>query len=150
MVDPGTYDTDQLPRNVDRLRRRTLIVPTIPLLRAAFQLRRVVGHQGQPLEATTSGHGTGGNEVVQRQRVEGLKGTTRTLDGLVDGFRRRIDPIGIIASSSHVLDIVPRLELLEPLSVGIVNILSVGDELGRRGRSVISVSIKKKRRERLP
>ena len=39
-------------------------------------------------------------------------------------------------SGSRVLDIVLRLELLEPLSTGIVNVLSIGDELGRRRGSV--------------
>ena len=39
-------------------------------------------------------------------------------------------------SGPHVLDIVLRLELLEALSAGVIDILGVGDELGRRGRSV--------------
>ena len=65
-----------------------------------------------------------------------MEGTTWTLHSLVDGFGRRVDPIGIIASSPRVLDIVLRLELLETLGMGIVDILSIGDELGRRRRSV--------------
>ena len=38
-------------------------------------------------------------------------------------------------SGSGILDVVPRLELFEPLGMGIVDILSIGDELRRR-RSV--------------
>ena len=136
MVDPGTHHTDQLPGNVDRLRTSTLIVPTIPFLHTAFHLRRVIGSEGETLEAATSGHGTGRDEVVQQQGVEGLESATRTLDGLVDGFGRGVNPIRIVASGPHVLDVVPRLELLEALGTGIVDILSIGDELGRRRRSV--------------
>ena len=60
----------------------------------------------------------------------------RTLDGLIDDLRRWIDPIGIVMSGSRILDIVPRLELLEAFGASIVNVLSIGDELGRRRRSV--------------
>ena len=42
----------------------------------------------------------------------------------------------VVASGSRVLDVVPCLELLETLSTGIVDVLSIGDELGRRRRSV--------------
>ena len=44
--------------------------------------------------------------------------------------------MGIVSSNPSILDVVPRLELLEALSVGVVDILGIGDELGRRGRSV--------------
>ena len=39
-------------------------------------------------------------------------------------------------SSSRVLDVVPRLELLETLGAGVIDVLGVGNELGRRRRSV--------------
>ena len=55
---------------------------------------------------------------------------------MVNNLRRRIDPIGIVASNMSVLDVEPRLELLEPFGTGVVDILSIGDELGRRRRSV--------------
>ena len=55
---------------------------------------------------------------------------------MIDDLRRWIDPIGIVASGPIVLDVVPRLELLETLGTGIVDVLSVGDELRRRRRSV--------------
>ena len=51
-------------------------------------------------------------------------------------FRSRINPVGIVASDSSVLDVVPRLELLEALGASIVDILSEGNELRRRRRSV--------------
>ena len=76
------------------------------------------------------------DEVVQQQRVEGPGSTPRTLHSLIDGFGRGIDPVGIVASDTGILDIVPRLELLEPFGASIVHILGVGNELGRRGRSV--------------
>ena len=136
MINSSTYDADELTTNVDHLRAGTLIVLTVPLLRAVFHLRRIVGHQGQSLETTTSSDSTRGNEVVQRQRVEGTESATRTFNGLVDSFGRGIDTVGIVASCPHVLDVVPRLELLEALGMSIVDLLSVGDKLGRRGRSV--------------
>ena len=136
MVDPGAEDTDQLPTNVNHLRAGTLIIPTIPLLHAAFYLHRVVGRQRQSLEATVSGDSTRRDEIVQQQRVERPESTTRTLDGLVDGFGRGVDAIWIVASSPCVLDIVLRLETLEPIGVSVVDVLSVGDELGRRRGSV--------------
>ena len=55
---------------------------------------------------------------------------------MIDNLRRRIDPIGIVTSGTGVLDVVPRLELLETLGAGIVDILGIGDELRRRRRSV--------------
>ena len=39
-------------------------------------------------------------------------------------------------SGSRVLDVVSRLELLETLGTGIVDVLSIGNELGGRRRSV--------------
>ena len=39
-------------------------------------------------------------------------------------------------SSPRVLDIVPRLELLEALGTSIVDVLGIGNELRRRSRSV--------------
>ena len=108
----------------------------IPLLRATLHLRHIVGSKGQTLETTTSSHGTGRDEVIQQQHVEGSESATRTFDGLVDGFGRRIDPIGIVAGGPRILDIVLRLELLEALHTSIVNVLGIGDELGRGRRSV--------------
>ena len=136
MVDPRPHHPDQLTGDIDRLRAGTLIVLTIPLLRAAFHLCHIVGRQGQSLQATMSGNGTSKNEVVQRQRVQGSLHHPRTLGSLIDNFGRRVDPVGIVAGGPGVLDVVPRLELLETLGAGIVNVLSIGDELGRRRRSV--------------
>ena len=83
-----------------------------------------------------SGHGTRRDEVVQRQRVERPESTTRTFDGLVNGLGQRVDPIGIITSGSHVLDVVPSLETLEAFGASIVDVLGIGDKLGRRRGSV--------------
>ena len=130
MIQPCPDNADQLPRYVDCLRTRTLIIPVIPFMRAVFHLCHVIGHQGQTLKATTCSHSARRNEVVQRQRVEGLESATRTLDSLVDGFGQRIHAMWIVVSGSHILDVEPRLELLETLSAGIVNILGIGDELG--------------------
>ena len=96
----------------------------------------MVRHQGQMLETTASRHGARRNKVVQRQRIKGTKSTTWTLHSLVDGFGRRVYTVGIIASGSHVLDVVPPLELFEALSASVVDVLGIRDELGRRGRSV--------------
>ena len=84
----------------------------------------------------TSSGGTQRDEVVQRQSVEGLESTTRTLDHLVDRFSRRIHAVGIIASGPRIFDVVPHLETLEALYPSIVDILGVGNELGRRRGSV--------------
>ena len=51
---------------------------------------------------------------------------------MINDFGRRIDPIGIVTSGTGVLDVVPSLELLEPLGAGIVDVLSIGDELSVR------------------
>ena len=83
-----------------------------------------------------SSNGTRGDEVVQRQRVEGPESATRTLDGLVDDFGRGVNTVWIIASGPRVLDVIPSLETFEPISTGIVDILSIGDKLGRRRRRV--------------
>ena len=131
MVDPGPHNTDQLPGNVDRLRRSTLVVPPVLLLCAAFHLRHIVGRQGQPLEAATSSDGPQGDEVIERKRIHGTERAAWTLHGLVDGFGQRVGRIGIIVGGTGVLDVVLRLELLEPLRPGIVDILRVGDK-GRR------------------
>ena len=89
-------------------------------------------------EAAMSSYSPGRDEVVQCQRVEGPESATRTLDHLVDHFGWGVNTIGIIASSPHVFDIVPCLELFEPLGVGVIDILGIGHKLGRRGRSVDS------------
>ena len=51
-------------------------------------------------------------------------------------FTDWINPVRIVTSGTGVLDVVPRLELFETLGAGIVDILSVGDELRRGRRSV--------------
>ena len=66
MVKSRPHHADQLTGNVDRLRRSTLIVPAVPLLRAAFHLRRIVGRQRQALEATAGGNGTSKYEIIKR------------------------------------------------------------------------------------
>ena len=136
MVQSRTNNPDQLTTRVDRLRVRPLVVAPVPLLRALFHLRRVVGSQGQMLETTMSSHRPRRDEVVQRQTVEGTERTPRTLDSLVHRLGRRIGPIWIIAGRAGILDIVAALELLEALCPGVVDILGVGDELRRRRRSV--------------
>ena len=79
-----------------------------------------------------SRHGTSGNEVVERKTIKGTERTPWTLNGLIDHLGRQIGPIQIITCSSGILDIVPRLELLEAFCPSIVNILGVGDKLRRR------------------
>ena len=53
---------------------------------------------------------------------------------MINNLRRWIDPIGIVPGGPSVLDVVPRLELLKPLGTGIVDVLSIGDELRKRRR----------------
>ena len=84
------------------------------------------------LEMTTSGYQLRRDEVVQRQTIERSEHTPRTLDGLVNNFGQRIDGVRIVTSGPRVLDIVSRLELFEAFSASVVNVLSIGDELGRR------------------
>ena len=112
MVNPGADHTDQLLTDVNCLRRSTLIIPPIPLLRAAFHLCRIVGRQGESLEATTSSYGTSRDEVVQGERIKGPESTPWTLHGLIDGFGGGINAVRIVTGGPHVLDVVPRLELL--------------------------------------
>ena len=135
MVDPDPNHADQLSTNVNRLQTWPLIIALVPLLRAAFHLRRIVGRQGQMLEVTTSSYRPSRDKVVQGERIEGLESTPWTLDSLINGFSRRIDHVRIIACGPGVLDIESRLELLKPFGASIVDILGVGDELRRR-RSV--------------
>ena len=136
MVDPRPDDTDQLPTYVDRLQTQPLIITAIPLLRAAFHLCCIVGHQGKTLEATTSSDRPRGDKVVEGKRVEGPESASQTLHGLIDGFGGGVNAVGIVASSSRILDVVLCLELLEALRASIVNVLSVGNELRRGRRSV--------------
>ena len=103
---------------------------------ALLHLCHVVGSQGQTLETTTSGHRPRGNEVVQRQTIEGTECTPQTFDSLIHRLSRRIDPPRIVAGNSSILDIVATLESLEALGPRIVDILSIGDELRGRRRSV--------------
>ena len=136
MIKTGPNDTNQLMTSVDRLRIWPLVIAPVPLLRASLHLSHVIGCQGQMLETMTSGHGTGGNEVIQGESIKGTESAPWTLNSLVDRLSRRINHIWIVMSGSGVLDIVPPLELLEALSASVVDVLGVGDELGRRRRSV--------------
>ena len=136
MIKTGPDDTDQLTTSVDCPRVWPLVVAPVPLLHALLHLSHVVGRQEQTLETTMSGHGTRRDEVVQQQRIQGAEHTPQTLNGLVDRLGRRIGHVGIVMSSLSVLDVVSRLELFEAISASIVNVLGIGNELGRRGRSV--------------
>ena len=62
--------------------------------------------------------------------------TPQTLNSLVDCLGRWIRPLRIITGSLSVLDVVVTFESLEALCTSIVDILGIGDELRRRGRSV--------------
>ena len=137
MIKTGPDDTDQLMTSVDRLQIWPLVITPVLLLRASLHLSRVIGCQGQMLETTTSGHGTGGNEVVQEESIKGMESAPWTLNGLVDCLSRRINRIWIVTSSSGVLDILLPLELLEALSASVVDVLGIRDKLRRR-RSVRS------------
>ena len=136
MVQPSTNNPDQLMTSVDRPQVWSLVITPVPLLCTSFHLSRVVGHQGQTLETMTSGHQPRRDEVVQQQTVKGTERTPRTLDSLVHRFGRRIQPSWIVASNTGILNVVVALEPLEALRPGIVDILSVGDELRRRRRSI--------------
>ena len=78
-----------------------------------------------------SGHGTRRDKVIKRKSVEGTESAPQTFNGLIDCFGQRVGHVWIIVSSSGVLDILPPLEHLEALCVSIVNILGIGNELGR-------------------
>ena len=108
----------------------------VPLLCASFHLSRVIGRQRQTLETMTSGHRPRGNEVVRRQTIEGTERTPQTLDSLVNRLSRRIGPVRIVTSATGILDIVMAFEPLEALRLSIVDILGIGDKLGRRRGSV--------------
>ena len=84
------------------------------------------------LETTMSGHRSRGNEVVQRQTIEETERTPRTLNSLVNRLGRRIGPSRIVMSTTGVLDVVVAFEPLKALRPGIVDVLSVADELRRR------------------
>ena len=84
------------------------------------------------LEVTASCYGPTGDEVVQRQTVEGPLRTPQTLRSLEDMFGCWIGPMRIIASNPRVLDIVRGFEPLEALHPGVVNILGEGDKSRRR------------------
>ena len=82
-----------------------------------------------------SGHRTGRDKVIQRERVKGPESTPRTLHSLIGHFGQRVSPVWVVMGSPSVLDVVSCLELFEPLGTGIVDVLGIGDELRRR-RSV--------------
>ena len=113
MVNSRPHNTDQLTGNIDRLRRSTLFVPSVPLLRAVSHLRRIVGRQGQALETTASGDGTGKDKIVQGKRFQGTFGHPRTLNGLIHDLRRWIRSAWIVASGAGVLAVIGPLELLD-------------------------------------
>ena len=71
-------------------------------------------------------NGPSKDEVVQGQRFQRSLRHPWTFDGLIDGFGRGIDRVGIITSGPGVLDVVLRLELLETFGASIV-------ALGARG-----------------
>ena len=135
MVDPHPNNTDQLTTSIDRPQVWPLVIAPVPFLRASFHLSHVVGRQGQMLETTTSGYRTSRNEVVQGESIKSMESTPQTLNSLIDCLSRRVNPVRIVSSGPSVLDVVLRLKVLEALHTGIVDILGVGDELGRR-RSV--------------
>ena len=104
----------------------------VPLLRTTFHLCRIVGSQGQTLETTASSYGPAGDEVVQGQPVKGVLRAPWPLHSLEDIFGHWITSPWIVASTSHVLDIVGGFEPLEALHPGVVNILGEGDKSRRR------------------
>ena len=136
MVQTSTNDPHQLTTRIDRLGVWPLVIAPIPLLRTSLHLSHIVRSQGQALETMMSGHRPGGDKVVQRQTIKGTERTPRTLDSLIDCLGRRISPPRIIAGATGVLDVVVALEPLEALRPGIVDVLSIGDELRRRRGSV--------------
>ena len=136
MVQTHTNDPHQLMTCIDHLQVRPLVVAPIPLLHATFHLQCVVGSQGQALETMMSGHRTRRDKVVQRQAIEGTERTPQTLDSLVHCLCQRISPARIVVGNSSVLDVVVTLELLETFQPSVVDILGIGDKLGRRRRSV--------------
>ena len=141
MIQTSPDDTDQLSAGVDCPQLRPLVVTSVPFLCAVFHLCSIIGSQGQMLQMTTSCHGASRNKVVQGKRVERPESTPWTLHCLIDRFGQRVQTIGFVASSPHVLDVVLRLELLKALGASIVDVLGIGDELGRRGRSVGGVRV---------
>ena len=135
MVQPGTNDPHQLMTSINCRQVWPLLIAPVSLLHTVFHLCHIVGSQGQTLEATVSSYRPTGNEVVQRQPIEGPLRTPRTLHGLEDGFGCWISPTRIVASNPCILDIVGGFEPLEALCPGVVDVLGEGDE-SRRRRSV--------------
>ena len=133
MIKAGPNNTDQLTTSIDHPQVWPLIVTPIPLLRALLHLSHIVRSQGQALETTTSGHGTRRNEVVEGETIKGSEHTPWTLHSLVDHLSRQIGPGRIVTGNPGVLDIVPRLESLEALRAGIIDVLGITDKLRRRG-----------------
>ena len=136
MVQTGTNDPDQLTTCIDCLRVWPLAIAPVPFLCASFHLHHIVRSQGQTLETMMSGHRPRGNEVVQRQTIEGTERTPQTLNSLVNCLGQWISPARIVVGSSGILDVVAALEPLEALRSSIVDVLGVGNELRRRSRSV--------------
>ena len=141
MIKTGPDDTDQLTTYVDRPRVGPLVVMSVPLLCASFHLSRIVGCQGQTLETTTSRDGPSRDKVVQGESIQRPESTSWTLYGLIHYFSQRICCIRIVTSGVGVPDVVPSFETFEAISVSIVHILGIGNELGR-GRSVGSRNLK--------
>ena len=71
VVQPSTHHSNQLTTSVDNLQPRPLVVMPVPLLRTAFYLCCIVGHQGQMLEMMMSGDQTRCDKVLERKTLEG-------------------------------------------------------------------------------
>ena len=77
-------------------------------------------------------HQSRGNKVVKGKTVKGMESTPWTLNSLIDYLSQRVGPVQIIMSGSGILDVVPYLELLEALHLGVVRIGSKRDQSRRR------------------
>ena len=60
----------------------------------------------------------------------------RRLDSVVDVFHHQVGPSLVVVSNPGVLLVIDGVELLEPLCVGVVDVLSVGHKRSRRRRSI--------------
>ena len=135
MVQTGTNNPHKLTTRIDGCRVWPLVIAPIPLLCASLHLSHIIGSQGQALETTMHSHQSRGNKVIEGKTIKGMESTPWTLNSLIDHLSQRVGPVQIITSGSGILDVVPHLELLEALCLGVINILGIGNELRRR-RSV--------------
>ena len=132
VVQPSTDHSDQLMTGVNNFSPWPLVVMLVPLLCAAFHLCCIVGCQGQALEATTSRNQSGSDEVLERERVEGLLRAATQLDGIVDLFCCRVCALWIVSGAASILLVEDGFVLFEALRLGVVNVLGEGDESRRR------------------